>query len=347
MQTYSRKNCILCDSSLCSFTSFLQPIYDCTEEDQDTWMIEYGYCTNCFSIQLMTLADPLVLYDKNYFQPLHQTHLWIQHNLSFLAFIVKHCPPQPILEIGSSSFCLGKHLIHYYKDYTVFDYTIEQAVQRSDVKYIEGNCEEYNFTQECIVMSHVFEHLYEPKKFIQNCLRNKVKRVILSIPSMEDKTQLHVGNQHTFLYNSQDIVYLFGLHDYKVKDFLSWNSGDDSFPCLFYHFELDGPQQVKQHIEPRHLYTIDYFKPIRVPTNTFLTTSGMLSVLIFPWIENKEDVIGIVDVNPEKQGKKFSYTSHIIKPYEALDKPGNTALVNHPKRKNIISMIQYASILER
>jgi hypothetical protein len=295
----------------------------------------------------MTLADPLVLYDKNYFQPLHQTHLWIQHNLSFIAFIVKHCPPQPILEIGSSSFCLGKHLIHYYKDYTVFDYTIEQAVQRPDVKYVEGNCEEYDFTHDCIIMSHVFEHLYEPKKFIKNCFRNKVKTILISIPSMEDKNQLHVSNQHTFLYNKQDIVYLFGLYQYKVKDFLHWNAVDDSFPCLFYHFELDGPQQVEQIIEPRHLYTIQQFTFFRVPPNTFLTTSGMFSVLIYPWIENKEDIIGIVDMDPKKQGKKFSYTSLIVSPYESFDKLGNTALVNHPKRKNIIGMIQHATILER
>jgi len=346
MKTYFRKKCVLCDTSLTSFSSFLHPVHDCVDDTQDTWTIEYGYCPHCFSVQLMTLADPVVLYDKHYFQPLHQSHLWIQHNLSFLAFLVRYCPPQPILEIGSSSFCLGKHLIHYYPDYTVFDYTIEQAVQRPDVTYIEGNCEDYDFKHDCIVMSHVFEHLYEPKKFIQNCLRNKVKSILISIPYMDD-TQLHVSNQHTFLYNPQDIVYLFGLHDYKVKDFSHWNSSDESFPCLFYHFVLDGPQQVTQYIEPRHEYTMKQFQTFRVPPNTFLTTSGMFSVLIYPWIENKEDVIGIVDIDPKKQGKLFSYTSLIVQPYEVLDIPGNTALVNHPKRRNIIGMIKHATIMER
>ena len=346
MKIFYRKQCVLCDNDLCSFTSFLHPVYDCIDGNNDTWTIEYGYCTHCFSIQLMTLADPVVLYDKNYFQPLHQTHLWIQHNLSFISFLVKYCPLQPILEIGSSSFCLGKHLIHYYKDYTVFDYTVEQAIHRKDVKYIEGNCENYDFKHDFIVLSHVFEHLYEPKKFIKNCLRNKVKNIVLSVPSMNDE-QLHVSNQHTFLYNEQDIIYLFGLFQYKVKNYMEWNAADSSFPCLFFHFELDGPQQVEQRIEQRHLYTIQQFKTFRVPKNTFLTTSGMFSVLLYPWIENKEDIIGIVDVNPEKKGKKFSYTSLIVSSYESLDKPDNTALVNHPKRKNIISMIHHADILER
>jgi len=340
MKIYSRTQCVLCDTDLISFTSFLHPVYDCADTNEE-WKIEYGYCPHCFSVQLMTLADPLVLYDKNYVQPF-QTHLWTQHNLSFIAFIAKHCPPQPLLEIGSSSFCLGKHLIHYYPDYTVFDYSIEQAVKRDDVTYIEGNCEEYDFTQPCIVMSHVFEHLYEPKKFIQNCLRNKVKTILLSVPSMESN-QLHVCSQHTFQYNTQDIVYLFGLYEYKLKELIHWNV-NDSFPCLFYCFKLDGPQQVEQILEPRHLYSMKYFKTFRVPPNTFLTTANMFSVVLYPWIENKEDVIGVVDVNPKKHGKKFSYTSLIVQPIEALDNPGNTALVLRQKR--ISSMIQYAFILE-
>ena len=72
----------------------------------------------------------------------------------------------------------------------------------------------------------------------------------------------------------------------------------------------------------------------------------MFSVVLYPWIENKEDVIGVVDVNPKKHGKKFSYTSLIVKPIEALDHPGNTALVLIQKR-TIVSMIQHADILER
>jgi hypothetical protein len=68
MKTYSRKNCVLCDTSLNSFTSFLHPVYDCVDIENSAWTIEYGYCPHCFSVQLMTLADPLVLYDKNYFQ---------------------------------------------------------------------------------------------------------------------------------------------------------------------------------------------------------------------------------------------------------------------------------------
>jgi hypothetical protein len=36
----------------------------------------------------MKLLDPDILYDNNYFQPLNNTYLWIQHNISFIKFII-------------------------------------------------------------------------------------------------------------------------------------------------------------------------------------------------------------------------------------------------------------------
>jgi hypothetical protein len=131
-----------------------------------TWDMTYGYCKQCLSVQLKTLLDPNILYDKNYIQPNSASYNWVQHNISFIDFIVKCVNTNiPLIEVGSSSFVLGRHLIEYYKDYTVFDYSLDQAIRRDNVNYIEGNCENFDFPQDSnIIMSHVFEHLYEPKK---------------------------------------------------------------------------------------------------------------------------------------------------------------------------------------
>jgi hypothetical protein len=345
MEIYKRKKCVLCDHTLQSFSSFQHPNYECVDVHvkNDSWNIEYGYCIECYSVQLMSLADPKILYDKNYFQPLYKTYLWIQHNISFIKFIIDNynCDVhKSITEIGSSSFCLGKHLIHYYPNYTVFDYTLDQAIRRNDVTYIEGNCEEYNFNTPTIVMSHVFEHLYEPKKMIQNCLRTKVKNIFISIPSM-NQDGLHVGSQHTFLYHDIDIVYLFGLYQYKLKQNTVWNSVDDSFPCLFFYFELqDEVIPIDRPITPRHLFSIDYLtKYITVPKNTYLATCGMFSILLYSFIQNKENVIGVIDVNKDKQGKKFSFTELLVYPYEVLT-DDVSIVVFHPKKNNIIQSIK-------
>jgi len=346
---------VLCENSkLVSFSKFQHPVYECVpiNTTNNSWEIEYGYCENCYSVQLIQLGDPAVIYDKNYFQPLNHTYLWIQHNISFIKFIIDNLDTdtnKSIIEIGSSSFCIGKHLIHYYTDYTVFDYSIETANKQDHIKYIEGNCEIYDFPENSnIVMSHVFEHLYEPKKFIQNCSRNKVKNIYIAIPAMDDLNQLHIGIQHTFMYNANDLEYIFGQYNYKLNAQLVWNSVDNAFPCLFFHFTLyDKPIAIERSIIPtRHSYTIELLtNKITIPPNTFLSTCCMFSLNIYNCIENKEDLIGVIDYSVEKIGKKFGNTDLIIYPYEHLKNYNENThiLISHPKKNNIITSVKNAN----
>jgi hypothetical protein len=167
----NREYCVLCEkqNEIITITTHKMPLYVIYPDDicsNITWDMTYGYCKQCLSVQLKTLLDPNILYDKNYIQPNSASYNWVQHNISFIDFIVKCVNTNiPLIEVGSSSFVLGRHLIEYYKDYTVFDYSLDQAIRRDNVNYIEGNCENFDFPQDSnIIMSHVFEHLYEPKK---------------------------------------------------------------------------------------------------------------------------------------------------------------------------------------
>ena len=353
MTDYNREYCVLCINNLklIPIKSLEHPNYDCVDINtiNNNCTIEYSYCENCFSIQLSKLVDPEILYDKNYFQPLNNSYLWIQHNISFINFIINNLDTdinKSIIEIGSSSFCLGKHLINYYTDYTVFDYSINQAIIYDNVKYIEGNCENYNFPENSnIVMSHVFEHLYNPKVFIKNCCLNKVKNIFITIPSMNDLQQLHVNNQHTFTYTDNDIEYIFGLYNYKLNTKLLWNSNDNSFPCLFFHFTLHNSiLDIKRYInESRYIYTYNLLNnKIIIPPNTFLSTCVTGSFIIYNLIENKENIIGIIDLNINKQGKKFGSTNILIYPYEYLKNFDNNTsiLIFHQKKNNIISLVK-------
>lgn len=348
MKEVKRTHCLFCDACLSSIKKINQPIYECIDGENGDWTMEYGYCPECFSVQLMSLMEPEILYDEHYFQPLNQSYLWIHHNISFVQFIIHHLNTDThnsILEIGSSSFCLGKHLSLYYPKYTVFDYTLKNANPKENITYIEGNCETYQFTENTIVLSHVFEHLYNPKAFIQNCCKNKVKNIFIAVPSMEDPNQLHVTNQHTFLYSEKDLEYLFGLSQYKVNGKVQYNSTDHSFPCLFYHFVwTDSVVQVeRQYSNTRHLYTYHYLtQQFTIPEKTFLSTCGMFSLITYELIVNKENVLGIIDTNQKKQGKRFGNTQLLVYPYAKLKTYGKetSILVIHPKMNNIIQQIK-------
>ena len=48
---------------------------------------------------------------------------------------------------------------------------IADCTTQIPVKFIKGNCENYNFNKDdTIIMSHVLEHLHDPRKFVKNCL---------------------------------------------------------------------------------------------------------------------------------------------------------------------------------
>jgi hypothetical protein len=335
---YSRDWCVLCENEkLEELNSLDLSDKKCT--------IRYGRCIRCSSVQLIDLLEPSIVYDGNYVLPDYVSYNWVRHNISFINFIVKCVNTcEPLIEIGSSSFVLGKHLIEYYKDYTVFDYSLEQAKMRPDVKYIEGNCENFDFPPDStIIMSHVFEHLYEPKKFIENCKRNQVKNIIIAVPNMESHDILHVTYQHTFMYSENDIEYIFGLQQYKMSDKYRFNTKDESFPVLFFHFELsDNVIGVDRCLSnSRHLYIENMLKKIRIPENTIIATAGQFSEMLYALIENKENLIAVIDNNKKLQGKKFIDSDLLIHSYEFLVNLKNCNIIlHHPRKIDIISCIK-------
>lgn len=322
---YKRDYCVLCnDSKLLDIKTINIPLYIIDNPDNKSWDMKYGYCETCYSVQLKTLLDPNILYDKNYIQPVSESYNWVQHNMSFVNFIINSVNiNKPLIEIGSSSFVLGKHLIEYYKDYTVFDYSLEQADKKDGVKYIEGNYENYNFQENSnIIMSHVFEHLYDPKKFIENCKKNNVENIIFSVPNMNDLSIFNVFNHHTFLYNDDDIEYIFKINHYKLMNKSFFNTNDKSFPCLFFHFQISNEKKepiiLRKIIENRHLFNYNILKSFKVPEKTFIATAGMQSLTIYSIIENNKKIIGVIDYNKKIQNNKYGNTDLLIQPYEYL-----------------------------
>ena len=339
MRITKRNNCVLCNnySILNKIKNVKYPFSYINNTGE--YDMAYGFCENCFSIQIMDLIDPAILYNTNYILPCFNTYNWIQHNISFVQFIVSSIEPiQPLIEIGGSSFCIGKHLIDLYKDYTVFDFSIAFE-KKENVKYIEGNCETYDFEKGSnLILSHVFEHIYEPKKFIYNCSKNGVKNIIISIPNMNDDKIFFVTSQHTFSYSDNDIEYIFSLYNYNCIKKTLFNN--NSLDCLFFHFSLVTDLNIiPRNINNKHyLYSLELLnKKINIPKNTFISTGGMYSILIYNLIQNKENLIGIIDRNPILKDKKYGNTNLQIFPYEHLKKfDENTSIIIHSINKNDI-----------
>jgi len=364
----SRNYCVLCEhvSNLIPIKTIKSP-YHLIDNDGE-YDLTYGYCENCFSVQLMTLLDPEILYDGDKFiLPYSNSYNWVHHNISLIQFVVSSINiNEPLLEVGSSSFVLGKHLYEYYKDYTVFDISLKSCEKRSGVKYIEGNCENHQFEKGTnILMSHVFEHLYEPKRFIENCSKNSVKNIIISIPNMNDcENTFHVTGHHTFLYSDNDIEYLFGLYKYKCTKKFFFNTNDESFPCVFFNFTLCPSFEVSPRIiiKNRHSYTLNLMNiSIPVQENTFIATVGISSSIIFQLLSNTSNseknnyhnckkntnIVGFIDQNSSLHTKTFANTGMQIYPYDYLNQfdgcqQEKTAciIVFHTRKNDIVNCIR-------
>jgi hypothetical protein len=144
------------------------------------------------------------------------------------------------------------------------------------------------------------------------------------------------------MFSENDIEYIFGVHKYKLSNKLSYNTRDSSFSCLFFHFTLvEEPVLVERQIDvSRHSFSIHFLtQKIVVPENTFISTCGMWSIISYALIENKENVVGVIDYNREKHGKLFSTTNLLIYPYEQLY-DGSNIIIIHPKKKNIAEMVK-------
>lgn len=301
-----RSNCVLCQNELLQFYEKKDfPIHCCGEKKSIEWTMKLGRCKNCHSIQQMNLIPSELLYGGTYLLDTNYSTVWITHHDDFCNFICQSIPEGlTITEIGSSSQVLIKRLMKKVNyNFIVFDFSLDTAIRDPSVTYIEGNCETYSFPKDSIlVMSHVFEHLYEPSLFLDNCFKNKVSDLLISIPNMNDIRQVSITREHTFTYKDSDIERLFEKHGYtcvKKHFYLSNHS-------IFFHFKLNTATET--------FFQQEYI----VPKNSYLVGAGFNSQVIYHNIQNKDAIIGIVDNDITKQGKLFYNTSFIIEPFHVL-----------------------------
>jgi hypothetical protein len=213
---------------------------------------------------------------------------------------------------------LVNKLINKFDDYTIFDYSLVTTKKLPYLKYIEANCENYIFpSKTVIVMSHVLEHLYNPKRLLGNCENSKVEDIVISIPNMNNQDLVTISREHTFVYNSSDIEYLFNMYGYYLKKMMI--HGDDF--SIFYYFNRipSSPLQNRILNPTRYLLTQKYFsEKYTVPNKTVIISAGFWAQILYHNIVNKENVIAIVDNDPMKQGSTFYNTQLIIKPNPSL-----------------------------
>jgi hypothetical protein len=327
----NRSKCVICFEQLAplyerkGFPISISPPLEGSTLSQDLFRDQnFTYCTSCSCVQFGgKLIDPTVLY-ANAHNNTGDTPTWKEHHAAFKTFVLNTLP-QSILEIGGTG-PLYSLIRKEQPDIFYASLDICSPTQRLDgITYLQGNCESFNFKgHSTVVMSHVFEHLYNPRSFIENMANASVENVVLTFPNMlamlKVKNPNILHNEHTYFVDRLYTEWMFGNYGYKLGSYVEFN--DHS---IFLHFQLgSGPMEIALYNRPeipiqmKEIYEEEKTRlsNIHVKENSFFAPAGLYGQLFYYF--SKPDIIGFLDNDTAKQGKRVYGTPYYVFPFNTV-----------------------------
>jgi hypothetical protein len=199
-----------------------------------------------------------------------------------------------------------------------------------NVPYLLGNCEEYKFQKnEAVVMSHVFEHLFNPKKFVKNMDECEVQSIYISIPNMEyminSNSLVVLHNEHTFYINKHLIVWIFSQNNYQLLNYYEFKNHS-----LFLHFKrnIEVPKKKllkDNHISSRLIQTLNPVFNITIKENSFVCPAGLYGQLLMYYFKDSK-ILGFLDNDKTKQNLRVYGTPYVVFPFDELMKHNNLTI---------------------
>ena len=339
-----RINCVICNGNEFSENfktkSTLMMVSDDRKMDEnELFDLQFVACTHCGCVQLQKLYDPSVIYSQPlqcYNGPTLKTHYEL-----FSTFILDHISDtNHILEIGGSYGRLAK-IISETKEigqdriesYRIMEVVSEQYPPIPNIEYISGNCETFDYRSfpiDTMIMSHVFEHLYEPRTFLKKIRDANIQHIFLSNPDMENLAKTGDINNlnilHTYYIDTRYLTYLFNEYGYVLKNTSNYENNS-----VFYHFMLDSRPDVRSIVPYKNPelpdYTLNFYRNlqssihnIQISTPFFICPSGFYGKFVYNYLhENtRRFVLGFLDSDPMKIGKRLSGTPCQIYPKNTI-----------------------------
>ncbi len=291
-----------------------------------TWAV----CNVCGCIQLINLPQLSLIYQNN-----HHTEVvgevWKNHHNSFASFIALN-EPQKILEIGAAHGYLAKELTRKLPNskYTIVE--PDSNLVSPDIKIIKGYIEDHYFEltgKDCVVHSHVLEHVYHPVDFISEISKHISvgTDMYVSFPNMEGLIESGGLNslnfEHTYLLDPDHAETIFansGFDLLEKKKYLSHSyfyrlKKRSETVTLYRKFSNIEKQSMK------FLRMVESLVEFVAKANTLINAhSGPIYLfgahvfsqsLIFFGL-NSERILGVLDNASEKQNKRLYGTPHQV-----------------------------------
>lgn len=295
--------------------------------------LNFCSCRRCGTVQLRNLVDPRVLYGSAHNSTTHSA-TWRAHHAAFADFCLRAglAFHTHLVEVGGASGVLARLLADGFDHYNIIDLAEQDESLRhmTRVSFTRGNCEVCDLPcGGAVIMSHVFEHLYNPRAFVANCAKMGVSDIILSIPDMEDackKGIVPIHAEHTFYVDERSAAGVFGSGGYSVAARENFRQHS-----LFMHFTRQGDVRHDAFDSPdkRAALVIGTLESRRarasnlnIPDGAFIAPAGLFGQAIAYYASGSEGIAGFLDNDPCKQGNRVYGHPHTVYPLDRIAKAG-------------------------
>jgi hypothetical protein len=319
-----RNKCIICKSNNlttyfnndfetpCSFSLF--------DSIQTSITIPYNIlsCLKCETIQTKYLGNLNVIYNNNHVDSFGQTKN--DMNIIFSDFVTKDdINNTGIIEIGSCNDNLAKLLLKKKQIPYIIVEADYKGEPNDDIQIINSFIENVDFTilnGNSLILSHIFEHLYEPIQFLDSIRKsNKISYIYINHPDFEYYCKHNVYNilniEHIYYFEKQMLINLLKSYGFVLDN--EYNYKNHSIFLKFVKSDIHYNLEIinKNSIKDTHEYFNNIHTKINILNNIisdknkkfYIWPASAHTVTLFVNGLNYNNLSGILDNSPNKIGK--------------------------------------------
>uniref|UniRef100_A0A6C0KHX2 C-methyltransferase domain-containing protein n=1 Tax=viral metagenome TaxID=1070528 RepID=A0A6C0KHX2_9ZZZZ len=194
------------------------------EIDKTNEFIPYNIieCKKCNSSMIKYLADINIVYGKNHIDAYGSVKS--EKHTKFKNFILQNKDIKTICEIGAATGDLAQTIVsESYIEYKIIEpnYRGKQYEKLKIIKKYFENADKEEIKADCLIMSDVFEHFYNPLDALKKIQEVGYKYVILNHPdfdyAIENNHCIILNIEHTFQIEHQLLFNLYNNYGYNLN----------------------------------------------------------------------------------------------------------------------------------
>ncbi len=327
-----RNKCIFCESTELNnyfIDDISTPVASYTEKEPSNSNIIIPYniqrCESCKTFQNKYLGNLSDVYSINHASPYGKISM--TKYIEFTKFINTTIGSENITgiyEIGAGSGALADNILKEFGDHIQKYYIVDPhyfgSLDKKEIvhKYAEEFDHNELIGANTVIMSHVFEHFYEPLKILTSIMENKnVEYICLDFPDLEGYIQnktfnfLHI--EHTYFAENNFIIQLFNKYGFTFIGKQHFAEHSVFFTFKRYSSSINNELQLINNNSEKMItsYFDNLYNTIKV-CNSIITSNPQVPAYIWPCSVHSQQLLihglsnsiiaGFLDNSPLKIG---------------------------------------------